>query len=136
MLERQSDEPKRVFDALVYYCELEPPRLFKHVAEKFDVTTKAVCVWKDKYNWEERIEAYDRYIEDEEKKRRVKFIDESSFRYLEELNALIALLALPAKILAKRIKDEGLGFLEDMNKDELMRLAGEHADKIARRRKK
>ena len=121
--DRQSEEQQERYLAFKEYLHMKPKRVVSIIAEKFDITDDTVYKWKGENNWAARCEAYDVYMSEQEKKRRTKYLDESSFRLVEDLITQAKRLLITSSILTKKLGEGGLKELEGKDLMELMPIA-------------
>ena len=81
--ERQNDEGSKAYAAFCVYRDLGPERSLEKVRQNLDKprTRKWLGDWSVKYNWVERAQAYDDYIERKKREEKEKAILEMAERH-------------------------------------------------------
>lgn len=67
--ERQKGESEKAYEAFSVYRDMGEKRTFVAVAEKLDKSDTLIHRWKDRWDWQERVRAYDNEIEREAKRK-------------------------------------------------------------------
>ena len=70
--ERQKDEGEKAYEAFVLYRDMGEKRTFTAVAEKLQKSGSLIRRWKDRWEWQERVRAYDNELEKEARAKAVK----------------------------------------------------------------
>lgn len=109
--ERQEGESEKAFEAFVVYRDMGRERTFVAVAEKLRKSDTLIRRWKERWEWAERVRAYDNELEKEAKakaaKDRIKMTDRHiSIAMQLQKKAMEALMNLkPADMSPKDIKE-------------------------------
>lgn len=80
--ERQKGESEKAYEAFAVYRDMGEKRTFTAVAEKLQKSCTLIRRWKDRWDWPERVRAYDNEIEKEVKAKAVKERKEMSSRHI------------------------------------------------------
>lgn len=70
--ERQKGESEKAFEAFAIYRDMGEKRTFTAVAEKLQKSSSLIRRWKDRWEWVERVRAYDNELEKEARAKVVK----------------------------------------------------------------
>ena len=70
--ERQKGESEKAFEAFVMYRDMGEKRTFTAVAEKLHKSCTLIRRWKDCWEWQERVRAYDNELEKEARAKVIK----------------------------------------------------------------
>lgn len=70
--ERQKGESEKAYEAFVTYRDMGEKRTFAAVAEKLGKSDTLIRRWKERWDWQERVRAYDNDLEKEARARAVK----------------------------------------------------------------
>lgn len=109
--ERQNGEGEKAFAAFVIYRDMGRERTVTAVAKQLSKSRQLVERWKERWNWQERVRAYDNELEKEAKAAAVKATREMAERHIRiamqlQKKALEALQNLSVKkMTAKDIKE-------------------------------
>lgn len=109
--ERQNGEGEKAFAAFVIYRDMGRERTVTAVAKQLSKSRQLVERWKERWNWQERVRAYDNELEKEAKAAAVKAAREMTERHIRiamqlQKKALEALQNLSVKkMTAKDIKE-------------------------------
>ena len=63
---RRDSESDKAWRAFLAYLHAEKPRVKKHIADALGASPKAVYFWSREYKWNDRILAYDQYMQSKE----------------------------------------------------------------------
>lgn len=109
--ERQPGESGKAFEAFACYRDMGESRTFTAVAEKLQKSCTLIRRWKAKFNWEERVSAYDIDLTRKSHKEKQRLVSDTQKRQLKiaaqlELKALEALKLLePEEMSPRDIKE-------------------------------
>jgi hypothetical protein len=98
------------------------------IAEASGVRPTTVSMWKSKYSWAERAEAYDRSRELEVEKERGILIKEHAYKLNKDLMDYINLLNVAKSAYEKKLKDGGLADFGVLSTLELRRMMNEDVE--------
>lgn len=70
--ERQKGESEKAYEAFSTYRDMGEKRTFAAVAEKLQKSDSLIRRWKNQWNWQERVRAYDNDLEKEARAKAVK----------------------------------------------------------------
>ncbi len=70
--ERQKGESEKAFEAFAAYRDMGEKRTFTAVAEKLQKSGSLIRRWKDRWEWQERVRAYDNELEKEARAKALK----------------------------------------------------------------
>jgi len=93
--ERQPGEGSKAYAAFCVYRDLGPERSLEKVRQNLDKprTRKWLGDWSVKYNWVERAQAYDDYIERKKREKNEKEILEMAERHAKLAKAFLLMIA-------------------------------------------
>jgi transposase-like protein len=94
----------------------------KKFAEKHGFTQSQIGRWRRQFDWEDRAEAYDRFVEVETKERRSRLIDELAYRHIEDIERQLKVFDYSFGLYAKKLKERGSKELEGKSLLELREL--------------
>ena len=80
--ERQNGEGEKAFAAFVIYRDMGRERTVTAVAKQLSKSRQLVERWKERWNWQERVRAYDNELEKEAKAAAVKATREMAERHI------------------------------------------------------
>lgn len=109
--ERQKGETEKAFEAFTTYRDLGEKRTVSAVCKKLEKSRSLIDRWKERWDWPERVRAYDNELEREAKAKAVKELREMTSRHIKialalQQKALEALKDLPiVKMEPKDIKE-------------------------------
>lgn len=109
--ERQKGESEKAFEAFAAYRDMGEKRTFAAVAEKLGKSDTLIRRWKERWEWQERVRAYDNNLEKEALKEAVKLRKDMMARHINialqlQTKALKALNSLSTEdMTAKDIKE-------------------------------
>jgi len=118
--EQMREEPANIFIIFQRYLHMRPKRLLTVLAQQEGLTTETLQNYKQKYNWEIRTEAYDRYISELEQLEYKKMIKETCARHAKLAENLQSILMIPAKVFADKLKEIGEKELKEMHTSDLL----------------
>lgn len=118
--EQWANEP--VEDYLVFkkWLELQPKRLISKLSELTGKSTSYISSLKEKYEWDIRTQAYDKYLSELSEKEQIQAIKETCLRHARQAELLQSILVTPARILAERIKNTDFEEFKNMDTKELL----------------
>lgn len=70
--ERQKGESEKAYEAFAIYRDMGEKRTFTAVAEKLQKSSSLIRRWKDRWEWVERVRAYDNDLEKEARLKAIK----------------------------------------------------------------
>ena len=70
--EKQAKESSKAYEAFVVYKDLGNGRTFTAVAEELHKSVSLIRRWKEKWNWQERAEAWDNSIAEKARAKKAK----------------------------------------------------------------
>lgn len=109
--ERQPGESEKAFEAFARYRDMGESRTFTAVAGKLQKSGSLIRRWKDKFDWEQRVSAYDNDLERQAHREKQKLVADTRKRQLQiamqlEKKALEALnMIQPEDMTARDIKE-------------------------------
>ncbi|KAB0577243.1 hypothetical protein EI53_01269 [Fusobacterium naviforme] len=80
--ERQKGESEKAYEAFAAYRDLGEKRTIVAVAEKLQKSDSLIRRWKDRWNWKERVRAYDNDLEKEARAKAVKDRKDMTARHI------------------------------------------------------
>jgi len=129
--ERQHKETSKAYKAFCEYRDLGLDRSLSKLTQELDVSKTHLGNWSSKYNWVERVEAFDDYIEARVRDSNEKAIVEMRSRHARQSHELQEALALPLQVLNRRLENNSdLSELEKLKIDELIRLVAQSAKSL------
>lgn len=117
--EQLESEPADMYALFTQYLHQKPRRI-TILASQSNVTPDTVQSYKQRYNWELRADAYDRYVAELEKQEYAKAVRETCARHAKIAESLQSILMLPAKVFADKIKEIGEEELKEMHSSDLL----------------
>jgi hypothetical protein len=125
-LENESEAAYQAF--LLYLGDVQIRASTSKIAEASGVRPTTVSMWKSKYSWAERAEAYDRSRELEVEKERGILIKEHAYKLNKDLMDYINLLNVAKSAYEKKLKDGGLADFGVLSTLELRRMMNEDVE--------
>jgi len=126
--ERQLKETSKAYKAFCEYRDLGSDRSLSKLTQELNVSKTHLGNWSSKYNWVERVEAFDDYIESRVRDSNEKAIVEMRTRHAKHSQELQEALALLLEVLNRKIeKDPNLNELDKLKLNELLGLVTQSA---------
>jgi len=126
--ERQLKETSKAYKAFCEYRDLGSDRSLSKLTQELDVSKTHLGNWSSKYNWVERVEAFDDYIEARVRDSNETAIVEMRTRHARQSHELQDALALPLQVLNRKIEeDSDLNELDKLKIHELIGLLTQSA---------
>jgi|GEM_PF-4585329 len=97
---RQTDEPEAQFKMFSFYLNLGNKRSFDWIADTYNISKRTVASYSSKYNWTDRIRAYDKHMRKNYKFALIDFcrqLDFKKFNLKIELSSIILNIMLGLK---------------------------------------
>lgn len=80
--ERQKGESEKAYEAFVAYRDMGEKRTIVAVAEKLQKSDSLIRRWKDRWEWKERVRAYDNDLEKEARAKAIKERKDMTTRHI------------------------------------------------------
>jgi len=80
---RQKNESEKAFRAFCIYRDMGYDRTKEAVRKKLKKSPALIDKWSNKYNWKDRVLAYDNYLEQKKLKEQEKQIEEMNKRHID-----------------------------------------------------
>lgn len=110
MWEQQPGETDKAYNAFKMYYEMGYKRSFKKVAMALGSrSANYIGEWAIRYQWKERIRAWDSEKMREEDESRRELIRSTTELQLKQINSMRSVMSLPLTILSKRLKKDSDG---------------------------
>lgn len=105
--ERQKNESTQAFQAFATYRDMGTERSVRAVARQLNKSCTLIGSWSSRWNWVERVHAYDDYIDAEARKASIKKYRDMNARHISialqlQQKALMAMQKMPDKALAPK----------------------------------
>lgn len=119
--ERQKEESEKAFEAFTVYRDMGEKRTYAAVAEKLQKSSSLIRRWKDRFEWRERVRAYDNELEKEAMAKAIKERKSMTDRHIKiaiqlQEKALEALEALLIKDLSPKDIKEYIKMATDLER--------------------
>lgn len=118
--EQWANEPIEDYLLFKQWLELPPKRLISKLSEKVKKPPTYISSIKEKYEWDIRTQAYDKYMAELSEKEQINAIKETCLRHAKQAELLQTILVTPAKILAERLKNTDFEEFKNMDTKELL----------------
>lgn len=119
--ERQKGESEKAFEAFAIYRDMGEKRTLTAVAEKLQKSGSLIRRWKDRWDWVERVRAYDNGLEKEARAKAVKDRKDMTDRHIKiamqlQKKALEALTSLEAEAMSPKDIKEFIKMATDLER--------------------
>lgn len=119
--ERQKGESEKAFEAFAIYRDMGEKRTLTAVAEKLQKSGSLIRRWKDRWDWVERVRAYDNGLEKEARAKAVKDRKDMTDRHIKiamqlQKKALEALTGLEAEVMSPKDIKEFIKMATDLER--------------------
>lgn len=119
--ERQKGETEKAFEAFAIYRDMGEKRTFTAVAEKLQKSGSLIRRWKDRWEWQERVRAYDNELEKEARAKVVKDRKDMTERHINismqlQKKALEALKTLKVETMSPKDIKEFIKMATDLER--------------------
>lgn len=119
--ERQKKESEKAYEAFLVYRDLGAKRTFAAVAEQLQKSGSLIRRWKDRWEWTERVRAYDNELEKEARAKAVSDRKKMAERHIGiaaqlQKKALEALACLSVEEMSPRDIREFLKMATDLER--------------------
>lgn len=119
--ERQEGESEKAFEAFAVYRDMGKKRTLTAVAEKLQKSGSLIRRWKDRWDWVERVRAYDNDLEKEARAKAIKDRKDMSDRHIKiamqlQKKALEALNGLEVEAMSPKDIKEFIKMATDLER--------------------
>lgn len=119
--ERQKGESEKAFEAFAVYRDMGEKRTLTAVAEKLQKSGSLIRRWKDRWDWVERVRAYDNGLEKEARAKAIKDRKDMSDRHIKiamqlQKKALEALNGLEVEAMSPKDIKEFIKMATDLER--------------------
>ena len=119
--ERQKGESEKAFEAFAVYRDMGKKRTLTAVAEKLQKSGSLIRRWKDRWDWVERVRAYDNDLEKEARAKAIKDRKDMSDRHIKialqlQKKALEALNGLEVEAMSPKDIKEFIKMATDLER--------------------
>lgn len=119
--ERQKGESEKAFEAFAIYRDMGEKRTLTAVAEKLQKSGSLIRRWKDRWEWVERVRAYDNGLEKEARAKAVKDRKDMTDRHIKiamqlQKKALEALNSLEVEAMSPKDIKEFIKMATDLER--------------------
>lgn len=119
--ERQKGESEKAFEAFAVYRDMGEKRTLTAVAEKLQKSGTLIRRWKDRWDWVERVRAYDNGLEKEARAKAVKDRKDMTDRHIKiamqlQKKALEALNSLDVEAMSPKDIKEYIKMATDLER--------------------
>jgi len=126
--ERQDKETSKAYKAFCEYRDLGLDRSLSKLTQELDVSKTHLGNWSSKYDWVNRVQAFDDYIESRVRDSNETAIVEMRSRHAKQSQELQDALVLPLEVLNRKIeKTPDLNELDKLKISELLALVTQGA---------
>ena len=132
--ERQKGESEKAFEAFAAYRDMGPERTISAVVKKLEKSRTLIDRWKERWDWQERVRAYDNELEKEARAKAVKGRKDMTERHIKiamqvQKKALEALASLSVEDMSPKDVKEYIKMATDLER--LNRMSEEQSSKGA-----
>lgn len=119
--ERQKGESEKAYEAFAVYRDMCEKRTLVAVAEKLQKSDSLIRRWKDRWEWPERVRAYDNELEKEARAKAIKDRKDMTERHIGiamqlQKKALQALTSLEAEAMSPKDIKEFIKMATDLER--------------------
>lgn len=119
--ERQKGESEKAFEAFAAYRDMGEKRTFTAVAEKLQKSVSLIRRWKDRWEWPERVRAYDNELEKAARAKVIKDRKDMTERHIKiamqlQKKALEALTSLEVEAMSPKDIKEYIKMATDLER--------------------
>ena len=119
--ERQKGESEKAFEAFAAYRDMGEKRTFTAVAEKLQKSVSLIRRWKDRWEWTERVRAYDNELEKAARAKAIKDRKDMTERHIKiamqlQKKALEALTSLEVEAMSPKDIKEYIKMATDLER--------------------
>lgn len=119
--ERQKGESEKAFEAFAIYRDMGEKRTLTAVAEKLQKSGSLIRRWKDRWDWVERVRAYDNGLEKEARAKAIKDRKDMTDRHIKiamqlQKKALEALTSLEVEAMSPKDIKEFIKMATDLER--------------------
>lgn len=119
--ERQKGESEKAFEAFAAYRDMGEKRTFTAVAEKLQKSVSLIRRWKDRWEWPERVRAYDNELEKAARAKAIKDRKDMTERHIKiamqlQKKALEALTSLEVEAMSPKDIKEYIKMATDLER--------------------
>lgn len=119
--ERQKGESEKAFEAFTAYRDMGPERTISAVVKKLEKSRTLIDRWKDRWDWQERVRAYDNELEKEARAKAVRGRKDMTERHIKiamqvQKKALEALASLSVEDMSPKDVKEYIKMATDLER--------------------
>lgn len=119
--ERQKGESEKAFEAFAAYQDMGPERTISAVVKKLEKSRTLIDRWKERWDWQERVRAYDNELEKEARAKAVKGRKDMTERHIKiamqvQKKALEALASLSVEDMSPKDVKEYIKMATDLER--------------------
>ncbi len=119
--ERQKGESEKAFEAFAAYRDMGPERTISAVVKRLGKSRTLIDRWKDRWDWQERVRAYDNELEKEARAKAVRGRKDMTERHIKiamqvQKKALEALASLSVEDMSPKDVKEYIKMATDLER--------------------
>lgn len=119
--ERQKGESEKAYEAFAAYRDMGPERTISAVVKKLEKSRTLIDRWKDRWDWQERVRAYDNELEKEARAKAIRGRKDMTERHIKiamqvQKKALEALASLSVEDMSPKDVKEYIKMATDLER--------------------
>lgn len=119
--ERQKGESEKAFEAFTAYRDMGPERTISAVVKRLGKSRTLIDRWKDRWDWQERVRAYDNELEKEARAKAIRGRKDMTERHIKiamqvQKKALEALASLSVEDMSPKDVKEYIKMATDLER--------------------